>query len=606
MSARKCATVFAIVLLSAGYAHAFIIGIHATITRAGLFSTVLEFGLSPNVLMDLDGKWFTGQAIREIVRADITRDTGDCSHTPLGVPDDTPAIPCGPSFDIDRTIDDTNRLQTFLSASGYAFENASAEHFDDELFQLGNGSILIARNAALSALKSKNFVGARKQVGYALHTVQDFYAHTNYIDLGNDCCVNRLGFEDAFSMRGGKVFLQGLRIADKADMTCSDPSTLLTDDVEYLKSRLGPLTDRPLTSGYFPNTRSEIKTYHKCAHGLSIIGFEHGINKDDTTSFDDRHNARHEKAMEVAQMHTANFVKGVLTDGCGSDADCVAGFLGYPRISSLEPTSANAGQAVFYLQVMGAGFGTADFKPTVMWNGRALETNVISNTRLDARVETANLATGGKIKIRVQQFDVDEDTGNVNSTLLQSNAMDFTVNGLTPTPAVDEGDCPGKIHPHHHDKNYLDVNANRWNDTGYAVVEGQTLNFELVPGGSIVWRAGGLLTPGTGEAGPDGDPRATPATTLLWADPQIDYRKVSIGALIGMVVDTDHLDSSLNPKIPLIEKPVEGVKYFPIGSGGRGIGPIPATGRLYLGVNDGVFYNNGGCFQVRVTSPAKR
>jgi hypothetical protein len=289
----------------------------------------------------------------------------------------------------------------------------------------------------------------------------------------------------------------------------------------------------------------------------------------------------------------------VLTDGCDTNADCVLGFLGYPTISSIDPTSANAGQDVFYLHVLGAGFGNADLKPTVMWNGSPLETNVISDGRLDARVEKVNVAQPGSVTIRVQEFDIDEDSGSVNTTPVLSNAVNFTITGV-------EEDCPGKIHPHHHDSKYIDVNANRWNDTGYAVVEGQTLNFELVPNGSVVWRAGGLLSGTTGEAGPAGDPRATPGSVLLWVDPPMDYRRVPIGALIGMVVDKSHLDASLKPTMPLIEKPGDGVKYFPILNGGRGIGPIPATGRLYLGINDGAFFNNGGCFQVRVTSPASK
>jgi hypothetical protein len=73
--------------------------------------------------------------------------------------------------------------------------------------------------------------------------------------------------------------------------------------------------------------------------------------------------------------------------------------------------------------------------------------------------------------------------------------------------------------------------------------------------------------------------------------------------LIGMVVDSQHLDPSGKPTMPLIEKP-DGVKYFRILTGGQFVQPIPETGRLYLGINDGAFFNNGGCFQVRIiTSP---
>ena len=71
MSVRKCATVLALIVFSAAYSHAFLINIHANITRAALFSTVLEFGLSSTVLKALDNKWFTGRATREIISANM-------------------------------------------------------------------------------------------------------------------------------------------------------------------------------------------------------------------------------------------------------------------------------------------------------------------------------------------------------------------------------------------------------------------------------------------------------------------------------------------------------------------------------------------------------
>src|SRR5262249_15283710 len=96
---------------------------------------------------------------------------------------------------------------------------------------------------------------------------------------------------------------------------------------------------------------------------------------------------------------------------------------------------------------------------------------------------------------------------------------------------------------------------------------------------------------------PRGDPTVTPANTPFWAEPQIPISQAPIGALIGMVLETKLLDNQGNPTIPLIEKP-NGAKYFPIRMGGPFVPNV--TGRLYLGINDGVFANNSGCFEVRV------
>jgi len=145
----------------------------------------------------------------------------------------------------------------------------------------------------------------------------------------------------------------------------------------------------------------------------------------------------------------------------------------------------------------------------------------------------------------------------------------------------------------------MDVNATRWYDTGLFVTQGQKLNIQVKPG-LVVWRAGGLLSGSTGVAPPQGDSTATPMNTLLWVDPPIDYRQVPEGALIGMIVPTSLLDADGKPTMPLIEKP-DGVKYFRVLTGGAFVPPMPIAGRLYLGINDGAFFNNGGCFQVRVT-----
>jgi hypothetical protein len=136
----------------------------------------------------------------------------------------------------------------------------------------------------------------------------------------------------------------------------------------------------------------------------------------------------------------------------------------------------------------------------------------------------------------------------------------------------------------------MDVDANRWNDTGLTVQPLQRLNFEVLRG-SVVWRAGGFFTGSAGEAPPQGDPTVTPGNTLLWIDPQIPINQAPIGALIGMVID-------LKPGVQLTEKP-DGATYFRVLTGGAVT--MPVAGKVYLGINDGGFFNNGGCFQVRVT-----
>jgi hypothetical protein len=613
MFLRRPGAIGLIILLSSTYLNAFLITHHRDITKTGLYT--LENTLP---MTHMQGRPFTEKAMREIVNADISRDTLKCSKDP--------DVPCDLTTDPDSIIGTTEQLYVATFA---AKQTDPPDHFDDERFKDGNDRVMMERNAAKVDLQNGDYVAARKQIGFALHTIQDFYAHSNWIDLGKDCCADRLGFDDAFS---------NIPIARSDEPTCpDDPSTLLTDDLVLLKARLDPR--RPLTSGYFPNSRPEIRQNHKCAHGgpdnsfsatspfRSLVDdYYTGINKDHEpipahlplvpstllmTGMDNLRLARFQKAVTVATEHTRRFVRQVLVDGCGTNDACILGFLGYPTITSINPTSTDAGVNIVHMQVSGIGFTVEDptTQPTVLWKGKPLITKPVAsssnvatspNTKtLDALVDPADLTQPGTVNITVRQRDIDT-SGNVGNTYIVSNPMIFTINGKEP-------DCPGAITPHQHDTSgyYMDVNANRWNDA-HAVVQGQYLNFEVRKPGLVVWRAGGILTGTPGVAPPEGDPRVTPGNTLLWVDPQMP--QVPIGALIGMIVDLKFLDNYGVPTIPLIEKPQgntgnTGVTYFAIRNGGR-IGPMPATGRLYLGINDGAFFNNGGCFQVHFT-PSK-
>ena len=86
-------------------------------------------------------------------------------------------------------------------------------------------------------------------------------------------------------------------------------------------------------------------------------------------------------------------------------------------------------------------------------------------------------------------------------------------------PSFDEApgafDCPGHVIRHVHNPDLLDINANRWNDTGLTIKVGDRLDFDVLPGATIVWRPGGLLTlSSAGEAPPSDDVTATPYNTL--------------------------------------------------------------------------------------------
>jgi hypothetical protein len=96
-----------------------------------------------------------------------------------------------------------------------------------------------------------------------------------------------------------------------------------------------------------------------------------------------------------------------------------------PSISSIAPTSANAGGAAFTLTVNGASFISTS---TVNWNGSARSTTEVSDTQLTAAISAADIASAGTAQITV----VNPSPGGGTSS-----SLDFTITaaGATATPA---------------------------------------------------------------------------------------------------------------------------------------------------------------------------
>src|SRR2546428_6449814 len=70
----------------------------------------------------------------------------------------------------------------------------SAEHhFDAESFSAGQLLILSDSQNIISALNNNNAGGARTALGQALHTIQDFYSHSDWVELGNTTPNPNLG-----------------------------------------------------------------------------------------------------------------------------------------------------------------------------------------------------------------------------------------------------------------------------------------------------------------------------------------------------------------------------------------------------------------------------
>lgn len=183
------------------------------------------------------------------------------------------------------------------------FVNSAAHHFNSEMFFEGKGLITEGVGAIKANIRMENFQTARETLGRVLHTLQDFYSHTNWVELGNtDPYLN--------------LIRPDLPIENLADMntpTCSDcasgtcPNPILPNILKKKK----------LTSGYM-GIFSATKPTGKCSHGgtsdqTSTTVPRGGINKDERRP---DNQAFHDAAVKAATAASLQLLEDIrLTAG---------------------------------------------------------------------------------------------------------------------------------------------------------------------------------------------------------------------------------------------------------------------------------------------------
>jgi hypothetical protein len=152
-------------------------------------------------------------------------------------------------------------------------------HFDDENLEGGSQRLIDLKKQVTQKLQQSppDGVGARKDLGGALHTLQDFYSHSNWVELGNTGIKTDLGRKPILNPTpnfapcpndAAKLEGQGLQI---------------------------------LTTGYFKVTSTP---KGKCRHGFA----KEGINKDTEKS------PHYSKARYLAIQATKDYIRQIIDE----------------------------------------------------------------------------------------------------------------------------------------------------------------------------------------------------------------------------------------------------------------------------------------------------
>ncbi|XP_008406129.1 von Willebrand factor A domain-containing protein 7 isoform X2 [Poecilia reticulata] len=152
--------------------------------------------------------------------------------------------------------------------------NSPPHHFNSEAFLEGRGLITEGVVAIKANIQKENFKAARETLGRVLHTVQDFYSHSNWVELGyTEPYVNLI-----------RPDLPLENLADVNTPTCSDCAN------KKCPNQILPniLKEKKLTSGYMGIFSSQ-KPKGKCSHGgesdlTSTTVPRGGISKDERRS----------------------------------------------------------------------------------------------------------------------------------------------------------------------------------------------------------------------------------------------------------------------------------------------------------------------------------
>ncbi|KAM4546120.1 von Willebrand factor A domain-containing protein 7-like isoform 1-T1 [Odontesthes bonariensis] len=176
----------------------------------------------------------------------------------------------------------------------------SSFHFDDEMFVQGRRIITEGMIAVKASNKLEKYEAARQKLGEILHPLQDFYSHSNWVELGNTLPNSNLIRADTSIGH----------IAAESRATCrncdgDDCRNNILEDI---------ISGSILTSGYFDiKPIFSTKPKGKCSHGgivdrTSRIEPKGGINKD---SFSSSHGHFHTQAANMAIAATSQLLEDI-------------------------------------------------------------------------------------------------------------------------------------------------------------------------------------------------------------------------------------------------------------------------------------------------------
>lgn len=247
---------------------------------------------------------------------------------------------------------DTKNLTSYMIAARDALSSANAHvdqdfdhsafHCDGENFDGAQQRLTELKEKTIAALAKGDGAGARTQLGSALHTIQDFYSHSNWVEMGNLLPHPDLGrgrdivhanFENATCSACGPTTEKD---SDGCPL-CTSSKTLF-EELGFLTSGYVFREDSPIKSVVIPDTKCHHGTFTMKlfipllisgiggmidnAHG-PVLGIVEGItlgttmpgiNKDSLNCGFSPHYYLHQAAVNISIAATMQFIDDIKLD----------------------------------------------------------------------------------------------------------------------------------------------------------------------------------------------------------------------------------------------------------------------------------------------------
>ena len=212
-------------------------------------------------------------------------------------------------------------------------------HFDAERLSGSNDRVINFTSRIYTAISKSDYKTARKLTGQILHTIQDFYSHSNWVEMGKSEINSAIGTNNFKSQSATTTSDTNECVSNctKVSIECSAVVTKIVNTLKTLKSDIKascPITyykcsgnivqlDKMLT-GYYTDSKLDDGTLvnnpgnmNKCNHGgfadnnsysKDAIG---GVNKDTGMYLISPHANLHVSAAKFAELHSAYFFNSI-------------------------------------------------------------------------------------------------------------------------------------------------------------------------------------------------------------------------------------------------------------------------------------------------------